>query len=241
MLGNLARFAGDGIRVVTDKAVCRYDKQKAVNWAIGPVPPEKLKEFPPFTGFTRLDFLKDQSSGGVEKHGLVGKPPVHVDGAAGSLEFVLKSRREADIGVTDGFCLAGAGFTNKEIPREFVDVLTGAAKFVDAGIETAPQFFQPGPPRRVVYAGGNGCGLLLDISDHRGRFPALHELDYKIERGKQCGKDEHSHGNDSREFCVNHGNDAKDAGASHYGHQSLEWGGNIIEGFHSALRLTTSR
>ena len=45
----------------------------------------------PFVGRSRLDFLEKQPSSRVEDDGVIGEPPIHVDGAADTLEFILQS------------------------------------------------------------------------------------------------------------------------------------------------------
>ncbi|EDY19680.1 hypothetical protein CfE428DRAFT_2856 [Chthoniobacter flavus Ellin428] len=53
----------------------------------------------PFTGGARGHFFEEQTTRGVEDHGLIREPPVHVDRAADALEFILHARREADTGI----------------------------------------------------------------------------------------------------------------------------------------------
>ena len=58
---------------------------------------QEAEELTPFACYPRFNFLKNQSAGGVENDGVISESPIHVDGAAYPLEFVLQTRRKAGL------------------------------------------------------------------------------------------------------------------------------------------------
>ena len=103
----------------------------AVDRLTGAVFFQQRDEALPLAGvFFALAFLRGVAAGGVEQHGVVGKPPVAVAGAAHAAQrgFAEAIRqREVQAGVDQRGGLAGAGRADDHIPRQLVQVLAAKA------------------------------------------------------------------------------------------------------------------
>ena len=120
---------------------------------------EELEEFLPFVGGAGDDFLEHEAAGGIEDDGVVGEPPVHVEGAAGALELVLEAGGEADVAVADGLGFAGAGLADEDVPGDGVEVFAGGAELVDAVFEVAAEVVEAGAAGGFGDALGGGGGV----------------------------------------------------------------------------------
>ena len=137
LLGDLACLAGNVGFGVLDEAVAGDDKQQAVDGTVGPVAFEEFEELGPFVGLAGSDLLEHEPARGVEQNGAVGEPPVHVDGAADALHFVLQAGWEADVAMADGLGLARAGFADDHVPGHRVHVLARGGELLHADLERA--------------------------------------------------------------------------------------------------------
>src|SRR5260370_39639972 len=123
LLGDVAGFFLDFVGGIFDEAVGGDDKEKAVDGAVGAVLLEEHEELLPFAGFAGLDVLEHQAASGVEQHGVVGEPPIHVDSATDALEFVLHAGWEPYVAMANGFSLSRAGFADYDVPWPRVNAL----------------------------------------------------------------------------------------------------------------------
>ena len=160
MLGDFAGLLLNGIGGILDQAIGRDDEEKAVYRAVGAILLEQSEEFLPLAGFARLDILKHQPAGGVKQNGVVGEPPVHVDGAANSLELVLHAGRETDVAVADGLSLARPGLSHDHIPRKLVEIFASRFVSIDAGLKFFPHVVEPGALAGIAQAAGCGRAVL---------------------------------------------------------------------------------
>src|ERR1700719_2717403 len=110
--GDFGGFAFHLRRRILDQTLHRDGQQQPVHWAVVPMLFQEAEELTPFARYPRFNFLKNQSARGVENDRVISEPPIHVDGAAYPLEFVLQTRRKAGLGMTNRFGLAGAGLSN---------------------------------------------------------------------------------------------------------------------------------
>src|SRR5437899_2916578 len=95
---------------------------------------------------------------------MIGEPPIHVDGAADALEFILHPGWKTDIAVANGLCFARTRFTDDGIPRKLIEVL--AARFVslDAGLEFLPHVIQAGALAGIADTARCGRTMLGNIA-----------------------------------------------------------------------------
>src|SRR4029077_9087447 len=98
LLGQAAGLLGDGVGRVANKALNGEDEEQAVDGAMGAGALEETEKLAPLRGFAGAGIVEEHGAGGVENDAAVGEPPIHVDGAAGALEFILETGREIDAG-----------------------------------------------------------------------------------------------------------------------------------------------
>src|SRR5947208_5755468 len=89
LLSDLTGFFLNRISGVFDQTVGGDNEKKPVDGTIGAIFLQESEEFSPFACLTRFDLLKHKTPSGVEQDGVVREPPIHVDGAADALKFVL--------------------------------------------------------------------------------------------------------------------------------------------------------
>src|SRR5258705_2372340 len=174
LLGDLAGFAGDIVSRILDKTVGGNNKKETVDRAIGTVFLKEIQKLLPLTLLAGFDLLEHEAAGGIEQHGVIGEPPIHVNGAADALKLVLHPGRETDIAVTNRFGLARAGFANDHVPGQGIKVLAARAILLDALLEFFAQIIQASASAGIRDRARRGRAMLLQFAAHpRGLFLAL--------------------------------------------------------------------
>ena len=192
LLCDLLGLGLDGVGGVGDEGVGRDDEHEAVDGAGGAGGAEEAEELLPLACGACLDLLEHEAAGGVENNGVVGEPPVHVDGAAGALEGVLEAGWEAYVAVADGLGLAGAWLADEDVPGEAVDVLACGSELLDAALEVLPQVVEPGAAAALGDALWGGRALVDDALLHGRRLALLAPLEERAEGDQHEGDDHHA-------------------------------------------------
>ena len=201
LLGDLGGFFLDGVGGVLDEGIDGDDQEHAVDGAVGAVALEELEELVPFVGGAGDDFLEHEASGGIEDDGLVGEPPVHVEGSAGALELVLEAGREADVAVADGLGFSGARLADEDVPGDAVEVFAGGAEFFDALLEIAAEVVEAGAAGGLGDALGRGGGVAGDALAERIGPALLHPAEQELVGDEQQDDDDHADGEDEHDSC----------------------------------------
>ncbi len=118
-------------------------------------------------GLARPGLVENHGARSVQDNPAVGEPPIHVDGAARTLQLILEPGREIDARVTNRFGFSGAGLTDDDIPWQLIDVLAPALELLESFLELLPYPVQVSALIRVADGLGRGGGLRLQ----RGREP----------------------------------------------------------------------
>ena len=152
LLGDAPGLAGDVLGGVLDQRIRRDHQEKSVHRTVRAVPLEQGEELLPLAGLAGLDLLEHEPAGGVEQHGGVREPPVHVDGATNPLELVLHAGRKPDVAVADGFGFTGTRLPDDHVPRQGVQVLAPGSILADALLELLAHVVQARSLPRVADA-----------------------------------------------------------------------------------------
>ena len=186
LLGDLCALGFDLFRRVLDQAVRGNDKDHTVDGAVGAALPDEGQEFLPFAGGPCLDVFEHQAARGIENDGIVGEPPVHVDGAAGALEIIVQAGRESDVRVANRLGFARAGLAHEHVPWHAVHVLAGSLEGVESLLEFLPKIVEACDHVRLVDALRRGGDALADLAPEPfGAFVSPLSQDHGIDRQQE--------------------------------------------------------
>ncbi len=239
LLSDFGGFFLDGIGGVLDEGIDGDDEEDAADGAVGAIVFKELEELVPFVGGAGGDFFEHETAGGIENDGLVGEPPVHVEGAARTLELVLKAGGEADVAMADSFGFSGAGLADEDVPRDGVEVFSGGAEFFDALFEIAAEIVEARTASGFGNALRGGGGVSGDAHGEGIGFSFAHQLEDEAVEEHEAEDDDEADGEDEDGGFIageEHIADADDGAAAHEAKAGFRGAGEGAEFIESGVK-----